>query len=104
MSSRGARNNYEPTEHVPPEAVLYLQDRQYGFNKRSHKVQRHYDFINQRLPSFISRHVPTILNEREMKLGTINKVFASQWLNDSQVVLGTKCNKVSIFFTEEVLK
>lgn len=42
----------------------------------------------------LSKTVPIMVKEREMILGSVNKVFASQWLNDSRVVMGTKCNKV----------
>ena len=76
------------------EAVRYLQDRQYGYRPRSAQSSRHSQFLKEKLPDFVSQHVPAILSEKELDLGTMNKVFASKWLNDSQVVLGTKCNKV----------
>lgn len=42
----------------------------------------------------LSKTMPTIFKEHEIDLGEVNKVFAAQWVNDSQVVMGTKCNKV----------
>ena len=42
----------------------------------------------------VAAHLPGKLMEQEFKLGTMNKIFASKWLNDKQVVFGTKCNQV----------
>lgn len=47
-----------------------------------------------KLPDFVSQHLPATLVEKEFDFGTMNKIFASKWLNDDQVVVGTKCNKV----------
>ena len=48
---------------------------------------------------FAIKHLLTngILQEKAIKVENINKVFCSQWLSDKQVILGTKCNKVSNF-------
>lgn len=37
----------------------------------------------------------SLFKEHEFDLDRVNKIFCSQWLNDHQVVIGTKCNKVS---------
>lgn len=45
--------------------------------------------------NYVANLMPQLFQEKECRLGCINKIFASQWLNENQVVFGTKCNKVS---------
>lgn len=42
----------------------------------------------------LARRLPHLLKEKTLDLGEIDKIFASQWLTENEVVVGTKCNKV----------
>lgn len=84
------------TRPLSAQSVGFVKHREYGFSCRPRSTQTDREFRYCQLPDFVSQQLPAILKEREFKLGKINKIFASKWLNDSQVVFGTKCNKVSL--------
>ncbi|KAM4708227.1 DDB1- and CUL4-associated factor 12 [Discoglossus pictus] len=76
---------------LPPEkkSVLYYV--------KSREVKTQSDCSYRRLlRGYAASTLPCILKEREFHLGTLNKVFASQWLNHRQVVCGTKCNTLFV--------
>ncbi|ELT97249.1 hypothetical protein CAPTEDRAFT_101926 [Capitella teleta] len=49
-----------------------------------------------RVTSEVSCRLPGLMKEHELKLGEINKVFASRWLNEGFVAFGSKCNKLFV--------
>ncbi|CAH2296817.1 DDB1- and CUL4-associated factor 12 [Pelobates cultripes] len=78
-------------KRLPPEKkslVYYLKSREVKA-----KSDGRYHHL---LSGYAAQTLPSILTEREFNLGTLNKVFASQWLNHRQVVCGTKCNTLFV--------
>ena len=55
-------------------------------------------------PEYGTRRLLTgaVLRERKVDLTAMNKIFCSQWLNERQIVFGSKCNKVCLFFTTQL--
>lgn len=48
----------------------------------------------ERVNEVIERHLPHVMGERTIDIGECDKIFASKWLSEDMVVIGTKCNKV----------
>lgn len=47
-----------------------------------------------RMQHFAAQRQPTLFKEREVTVDSVDKIFASQWLSDTEVACGTKCNQV----------
>lgn len=45
-------------------------------------------------PYEIARRLPNLIRELPINLGTSDKIFSSQWLSETEVLIGSKCNKV----------
>ncbi|KAJ3218970.1 DDB1- and CUL4-associated factor 12 [Dinochytrium kinnereticum] len=43
-----------------------------------------------------ARRLPMIVKERQFDVSGLDKIFASMWLNESEIVLGTKCNRLIV--------
>ncbi|XP_004645210.1 DDB1- and CUL4-associated factor 12-like protein 2 [Octodon degus] len=71
--------------------VRYLQCRSVGAPGRF-RLQG----VEHQLHSRAVSMLPELLTERRLGLGTVDKVFASQWLDASQVVCGTKCSTLFV--------
>lgn len=46
--------------------------------------------------TYVSQRSPVLLNEKEMQLGKVNKVFDAEWLDSRHVVCVTKCNSIFV--------
>ncbi|XP_031565544.1 DDB1- and CUL4-associated factor 12-like [Actinia tenebrosa] len=51
---------------------------------------------SQTVTDLISHRVPLTWKPSNVPLGTIDKVFASKWLDDRRVICGTKCNQLVV--------
>ncbi|XP_055963726.1 DDB1- and CUL4-associated factor 12-like protein 2 [Sorex fumeus] len=84
-----------PSKQRPPapsrSLVRYLLAREVGLRARPGRRG-----AEGELGGYAVHKLPELLTERELALGTLNKVFASQWLNARQVVCGTKCNTLFV--------
>eukprot|EP01137_Pigoraptor_chileana_P036895 Opistho-2@33201 len=50
--------------------------------------------------SSAARRFPSLAREDELPLEDTDKVFAAQWISHSELVLGTKCNKLLYYSTD----
>lgn len=48
------------------------------------------------LDTYISRKIQSALRERRFETAGLDKIFASAWLSDTVIVLGTKCNQIVV--------
>ncbi|XP_010638915.2 DDB1- and CUL4-associated factor 12-like protein 2 [Fukomys damarensis] len=92
---RWSSPTFRPQEQMEPtgcrSVVHCLQHRSIGKPGR-HTLQA----IGDQLQRSAVTRLPELLTERQLDLGSLDKVLASQWVNDRQVVCGTKCNTLFV--------
>jgi len=68
--------------------VDYVRSREYG-------MREHRSLNKNQFTTHLLRH--ELLKERLIRLGPMDKVLCSQWLSSTEIIFGTRCNKVSAF-------
>lgn len=48
------------------------------------------------IKDYVAHQMPNLMQETEIALGSINKVFAAHWVDGRNVVCATKCNLVRL--------
>ena len=51
------------------------------------------------ISEYVLQKLPGVLSEREFEISQYDKIFASAWLNNHQVLVGTKCQKLIVIDT-----
>lgn len=50
--------------------------------------------LGQSADEQLAQRLPHLLREKQLKWNESDKIFASRWITESSVLVGTKCNKV----------
>ncbi|TPX39276.1 hypothetical protein SeMB42_g04923 [Synchytrium endobioticum] len=102
-----ANGGYEPT------ISLHLRSRETGSAKRQRRSPPSCNRSSWREPpadladsisSIVARKIPSLLREREIDMSGLDKIFASAWLSDKEVVVGTKCDRLFVLDTDIMKK
>lgn len=65
----------------------------------SREIDVNSKFEDSSKEAYSARHLPIVLKERETKVGEIDKIFSSIWLDYNNVICGTKCNTLFVINT-----
>lgn len=68
----------------------------------SREIDVNSKFEDSSKEAYSARHLPIVLKERETKVGEIDKIFSSIWLDYNNVICGTKCNTVSQLMSKDL--
>ncbi|KAJ3228385.1 hypothetical protein HK099_002890 [Clydaea vesicula] len=112
MDSTKARFNRNMIHQEKPESIAtFLRSRQLENVNQIRKSQKSKgsrialescnfsNFAND-IPRFVSQRASPLYNETEFEMSGNDKVFASAWLSSSEIVMGTKCNKLLVLNVE----